>query len=348
MKRVLFLYSELAGYLFSCLEELASRGVEVTVVHWPVNPEAPFKIPAIQGVEFVSRSSMETEQLRDKVQELKPDIILVSGWLDKEYLNIAKRERNRVNTVILFDTQWSGSLKQRIMTLAGKRFLRSRFSHAWVAGASQRDYALKLGFSSDKVSTGFYSADLNRFNILNEKRNNKLTKDIPKTILYVGRYIAVKNLDLLWSAFIKANEKTSGHWRLKCIGTGEMFSKRFIHKDIEHVGFVQPADLESHLLEASVFVLPSLFEPWGVVVHEFAAAGFPLLLSDKVGAASEFLENGRNGFSFDASSELELVSALSSVMSLDEEVLRNFGHLSHVLAQRLNPKVWTDRLLGML
>ena len=44
--RILFLYSELAGYFIACAKELGrAEWVEaVRIIHWPVNPEAPFEL----------------------------------------------------------------------------------------------------------------------------------------------------------------------------------------------------------------------------------------------------------------------------------------------------------------
>jgi glycosyltransferase involved in cell wall biosynthesis len=153
---------------------------------------------------------------------------------------------------------------------------------------------------------------------------------------------------MLWEAFLIANTENGGQWKLRCIGTGELFDSRIEHPSIEHVGFVQPNEMEKYLSDAGVFVLPSLFEPWGVVVHEFAAAGFPMILSDKIGASEEFLKKGHNGFDFNASSKLELTEALTSIMTLEESVLFKFAAESHMLAQKLNPQIWTDRLLRLL
>jgi glycosyltransferase involved in cell wall biosynthesis len=348
MKKVLFLYSELAGYIFSCFQELATREVEVTVIHWPVNPEAPFKIPSIKGVTFISKNELKASGIAMKVKELKPDIILTSGWMDKEYLSIVKEERGIIPTVILFDTAWNGSVKQRVLAAFGKRFLTKRFSHAWVAGKAQKAYAQRLGFKKEHIETGFYTADLIHFNEIFNRRKSRMEQSFPKTFLYVGRYVAQKNMQMLWNAFLTANKANGGQWKLRCIGTGELFDLKTEHPTIEHLGFIQPMEMEDYLIDAGVFVLPSLFEPWGVVVQEFAAAGFPMVLSDKIGASEEFLQLGHNGYDFDSSSELDLTKALALIIQLEESVLIKFAKESHKLAQKLNPQIWTDTLLRLL
>jgi glycosyltransferase involved in cell wall biosynthesis len=47
---------------------------------------------------------------------------------------------------------------------------------------------------------------------------------------------------------------------------------------------------------ATAMILPSQHEPWGAVVNEAMAAGTPVIASDQVGAASEIVDDGENGF----------------------------------------------------
>ena len=43
--RIVFLYSELAGYFLACAEALGQHPevASVDIVHWPIHPEAPFQ-----------------------------------------------------------------------------------------------------------------------------------------------------------------------------------------------------------------------------------------------------------------------------------------------------------------
>jgi len=135
-------------------------------------------------------------------------------------------------------------------------------------------------------------------------------------------------------------------WKLVCVGTGEQFEERYIHQDIEHMGFKQPAEMAAYIEAASVFVLPSHFEPWGVVVHEMAQAGLPLILSDKIGGAEQFLVAGQNGYSFESGNIGELSQMLLKMMQHSDEELARMGEHSRKQAAMQSPEIWVETLLG--
>lgn len=345
--KIVFLYTELAGYLVACINELVRRDVEVHIVRWPVNAEAPFKFHFEEGVTIHERDKYQGN-LSDLLKGISPSAILCSGWVDKEYLSATRKWRGRIPTVLLLDNQWTGSLKQKLSAVAGTFMITPTFSHAWVPGTPQEQFALKLGFKKNRIRRGFYCADLEKFNAVYTSSFPHKKENFPKKLLYVGRYLPFKGINMLWNVFTELVDEGFSDWELQCLGTGDLWEERAQHPNIHHAGFVQPDEMGSYLSSTGVFVLPSTKEPWGVVVQEMAAAGFPIVCSDKVGAASSFLENGENGFTFHSGDSASLKKALKQIMSSHKDELIGFGEKSHALAQKVNPELWASTLLELL
>jgi glycosyltransferase involved in cell wall biosynthesis len=164
----------------------------------------------------------------------------------------------------------------------------------------------------------------------------------------VGRYIERKGIQDLWNAFTELCEETGTDWELWCCGTGPLGETAIQHPQIKHLGFVQPKEMEKVISETAVFVLPSHKEPWGVVVHEFAAAGFPLICSDKIGAATQFLEKGQNGYCFEASNSEDLKVRMKQIISKTDDELIEMGQRSFRNASQNTPEIWADKLMNIV
>src|ERR1700722_10312796 len=65
---------------------------------------------------------------------------------------------------------------------------------------------------------------------------------------------------------------------------------------IRFIGFRNQSELPALYDLCDVFVLPSEHEPWGLVVNEAMNAGKPVIVSDRVGAGPDLIEDGVNGF----------------------------------------------------
>jgi glycosyltransferase involved in cell wall biosynthesis len=78
--------------------------------------------------------------------------------------------------------------------------------------------------------------------------------------------------------------------------------KKITETDIDiKVSEVMPYNyLFKEIKNSGCLILPSLHEPWGMVVHEFSAAGLPLILSDQVGSRFSYLINNENGYLFNS------------------------------------------------
>jgi glycosyltransferase involved in cell wall biosynthesis len=342
---VLFFYTEISAYTEACLEALASRA-KIYVVKYPVNKEAPFQFSTIDNCTYYDRFQYTFSDLLELSKSISPHLLIVSGWIDKDYIKVARRFKNKIPVVLTMDNYWMGTFKQRVLCLISPFYLKRFFSHVWVPGKPQIEYAKRLGFKDKQIKTGFYSADTDRYNRLYDSFKEIKAVNFPKRFLYAGRYVDFKNMRLMCEAFIDAVEEKKSDWELWCIGTGELWDERVEHPQIKHIGFVQPSDMKEYVKQTGVFVLPSIVENWGVVVHEFSAAGFPLICSTGVGAASEFLQEGQNGFLFNPRDKTSLMNIFIGIISMTSEELNKMGKISHELAQKITPENWANTVLS--
>jgi glycosyltransferase involved in cell wall biosynthesis len=347
MRNIVFLYTELAGYFVSCVNELSKQDdITIHIIRWPVNKEAPFNFNFGKKVIVYNRPDYNNEQLYILVKTIKPDLLYCSGWIDKGYLFVCKKFVKKIPVIVGFDNQWKGKLKQHLATILSFYKIHPYFNHAWVPGKPQYEFALRLGFKPKNILTGFYAADVNLFQSFYDKYFPAKEKQFPKKLIYVGRYYQFKGIEDLWNAFIETQQEKESEWELWCLGNGDIAPVN--HPKIKHFGFIQPDQLEQYVAQCGVFVLPSKIEPWGVVVHEFAAAGYPLICSDSVGANSAFLEHGNNGFIFESGNKDSLKEALVRIMNKSDDELVAMGKLSAIKAKEVTPTKWANSLLELL
>lgn len=340
MKKILFLYTEIADYFLACAEYL-SKDYEITIVRWPINKEAPFELKNESQLEIIEKKENWPE-IQLKLSDQNFDLIVTSGWIDKDYLKFAKAARKKGSqTVLSLDNHWYGNLKQQIARVLSPFTLKKTFSHCWVPGEPQKEYALKLGFGESNVFQNFYCANIALFEPNYVKGQNEKYHPLKKNFIYVGRYLKHKGIFDLWEAFISFR-KDHSDWELHCVGFGDEWENRIESEGIHHHGFLQPDELKEILNESSIFILPSHFEPWGVVVHENAISGFPMILSDQIGAGTRFLEEGKNGYSFKAGNIESLISKMNQIANKDPEELKQMGQHSHKLGQSINFEKWSE------
>jgi len=341
--RIVFLYSELAGYFLACAEALGQHPevASVDIVHWPIHPEAPFQFTSQEHYTLHPKENHNRESLKQLLAHINPAAIVCSGWMDSDYNAVAKAYQKRIPVVLTLDNWWTGSLKQRLAALTAPCFIHRRFNRAWVPGEPQIPFAQKLGFSGSSLATGFYCADPKPFQAIYEKRK---TTSPSKKILYIGRYLDVKGVRELWAAFMGLSDEFP-EWELHCIGTGELWDSRAIHPKIIHHGFKQPHELEPHLVDAACFVMPSKKEPWGVVLNEMAIAGLPLLASKQVGSATLFLDEDKNGLIIALSN---LQKRLRKFLMLTSQERIAMAEKSHRLGLQSTPADWANQLLTLI
>ncbi len=83
---------------------------------------------------------------------------------------------------------------------------------------------------------------------------------------------------------------------------------------VRFLGFKNQTELPAYYDLCDVLVLPSVHEPWGLVVNEAMNAGKAVIVSDQVGCGPDLVRNGENGYTFPCGDIPALAAALHKVL----------------------------------
>lgn len=347
--RVLYLYAGVMGYTMATVKALAAQNVDIHIVHWDHNKNSPYQVANHPDVHLYRRATLDTHEMYDLAKAINPVVVVLSGWMDAGYVMVAKRLRKEGHIVVIaFDTQWFGGPRQHVIGWIRRLYCgASYFDYAWVSGLYQYEFAQRLGFDRTRILFDLYSADTRLFEQANQEYLHGKESDYPHRLLFVGRFAPVKGLEELGMAWKLVGEKRRD-WELHLIGKGPLKEQLQNIPGVIVKDFMQPEDLMRQVGQTGCFVLPSRVEPWGVVVHEFAAAGLPLILSDSVGAARTFLISGCNGYSFKAGDVKQLANKIEVIINKRDQDLFDMGRVSRQLSWRISPETSAANLLSVI
>jgi len=139
-------------------------------------------------------------------------------------------------------------------------------------------------------------------------------------VAYGGRLVHEKGVQDLLAALPSLRRRHPG-LRLVVAGTGpaepELRARTRqlrLGRAVAFTGFVPDADLAALVAAADCAVVPSRYEPFGMVALEAAAAGTPVAVSD-VGGLAEIVEHGRTGLRFAPGDPPALAEAVHTLLA---------------------------------
>jgi glycosyltransferase involved in cell wall biosynthesis len=254
------------------------------------------------------------------------DVVVIPGWSMPSSLAAARAcHRREVPYVIFSETharsprpRWVRALKQPLLRRVVGR------ASAWLAtGSLSADYLVAHGAVRERIFRFANTPDVPALRAAvaaarPERDAVRADLGVPAdagVTLFVGRLIGAKDPAVLVRAQAALEQEPDAPWLL-LVGDGplrrelEALVEEHRLERVRFAGNRLPAELPALWAAADVFALPSRHEPWGVVVNEAMAAGLPVVLSDRVGAAADLLVDGRNGRLVEHGSAPALAAAL--------------------------------------
>ena len=247
---------------------------------------------------------------------------------------------------------WRARLRQALV-----RPILERVDACLAIGSDNADFYRDFGVAEERIHLVPYAVDNQRFeddaaaaspNREELRRQLDLTPERP-LIAYASKFIERKRADLLLESFadlLRRRKLESApplpRPQLLLAGDGELratlearVAELDLQEDVRFPGFFNQSELPALYDLADVFVLPSRYEPWGLVVNEAMCAGTPVIVADAVGSARDLVHHGRTGWCFETDDRRDLTRCL-------DEATRDPRHTARVgRAARERVRSWS-------
>ena len=303
----------------------------------------------IEGAKVVWVELNDKRHIDEVIGEM-PRVLFESGWfvpILRRYIHDVRRSGGHV--IGMCDNPMKHGLRLFLWSIRFRLIRRRWYKGFGTAGESARNLLLAAGFPADRIAIGCYVCDLSLFT------NGGILHAREKRIVYVGRFIEVKNIQRFLSAYIRFSADHAD-WQFDIYGQGplqpqleEMIARSGV-SSIKMHPFATPQELADVYKKVRVLALPSYGDHWGVVVQEAAASGCAVIASSGVRAADAFCSE-RNSIIVDPMSEEQMVKALETMAAWDDARWDEAQKESLALAQRRTPKKFSEglhRLIDML
>lgn len=215
-----------------------------------------------------------------------------------------------------------------------------------------RTYGAKVNKIIRYPFSSVYKRDVQSF-ILDDREKAQLKKKIGMeechVIISVGRVIHLKGFDILLKAY---GDILKDDWVLYIVGGSckDEFQEIIDTNKITHVKFVEfllPEELRNYYLASDFFVLPTRYDPWGLVINEAMAAGLPVITTCECGAGSEMVKNGQNGYLYHCEDINSLKKYMEKLM-YNEKMRIDMGYKSLETARKYTIEAMAEKHLRIL
>lgn len=301
---------------------------------WKASCPLNYKEIFLKGINIGKDTAINPEVIK-YLERFKDGVIVIGGFstptgmLSIEYLRIRNFQFiiNADGGMVKSESRFKYFLKKHFISSAS----------AWLSTSKiTDDYFLAYGAKKENIyrypfTSLFENEIMDRVLSFDEKTEirKRLGINGSQVVLAVGRFIPLKNYDLLLSAWSKIDSEST----LCIVGSGPEKEKyQNIVNDlklnnVKIIDFKQKNELKDYYMCADIFVHPTETDVWGLVINEAMAHGLPVITTDKCIAGLELVRDYENGFIVPVNNDKQLSEKINIILS-DSELLNNMSQNS--------------------
>jgi len=271
-----------------------------------------------------------------ELRAFRPDAVVIYGYnTATTMLAILWVIAHRIPMLVRTDSNVVAEQGKPQLKLALKRlvlgWLTKRVSAFLSVGTLNSQYWQFYGATPEKIFLARYAVDnecfqtqADHYRVSRQTIRDENGWGQRYLLLYVGRLIGLKRVDVLIEALRRLSTKRSD---IGLLIVGDGAKRKSLEKlaqnlpQVFFLGFHDWKDLPRFYAAADLFVLPSEVEQWGLVLNEAMASGLPVIATRKVGAAHDLIIEGENGYMVPENDPAALASAIGRACESEQRLL---------------------------
>ena len=296
------LWSQYKSVIFEKIAQTCSPSDEVLVVQTAITEKGredlvdfdvnnfPYKYPfkLLNQIPLQKVSKLQTViRWINTILKFNPDVINLTGYNELGTIPVMLLAKLKgIKTIITIESvQHQGGRFQSIKLLY-KKLVFQLSDGIFSYGLNTNRFLFEQGVPKQKILSYLNAFDQEKFQVSQAANTN-----VKPYLLYVGRISPEKNLESLVE-LMKVLD-----WNLKIVGEGPQreYLAQKSGPNVEFMGSVAWKKLPDIYQGAACLILPSTYEPWGMVANEAQALGKPVICTKACGCANDLVIDGKNG-----------------------------------------------------
>ena len=294
------------------------------------------------------------------------DIIDGHDWLGIIGGMVAKKELNLPLMFHVHSTEGGRSMGDGSQTIKDIEFEGGQVADCIITVSyAMKDELQQLGFPSDKIRVCWNGVDPNKYDLnripaenIHNLRQRYGIKDDETMLFFVGRLVTVKGADRLVQAMPSVLQEFPDT-KLVLLGIGDM--EGTIKNLINDLGlqnmvilrneFVDEEERILHYAASDVVVLPSLYEPFGIVCTEAMSMAKPVVVGAKGtnGMREQIISSGEKqcGIHINPFDPDDISWGIKQVLKSKEQSIQMGQNAREQVIEKFSWDVVTDKTLGI-
>ncbi|GAB3994830.1 hypothetical protein GCM10028807_33410 [Spirosoma daeguense] len=298
----------------------------------------------LEDIPFRERAKV----LLRRVKVYRPDVINLTGYYDPAQLLVLIWAKLNGVKVIMQNESTETDHQRKGWKERLKKWIFDRCDGFFCFGSQSADYVIQSGVPAHKILLRKNAVDNHSLRVVYDRALHIRSQTQANlgiranNFIFIGRLIPAKNLSALVKSFADAQQQTANgqNWGLLFLGDGPEQTR--LQQQIDTLNVTDsvqflPGRPWFHVPEilalSNVLVLPSLSEPWGLVVNEAMVCGLPVIVSNRCGCVPDLVLDGQNGFVFDPKQPDVLTQRLCEFMEETVDV----AAMSNVAQEHIAP-----------